>query len=219
MPAVPTGNSSRAKWADHLDAYDIDYPDNATRADLIDLWNLSQPLDEDTVDTTREASREDDDAEVVEQVANNFKPGPNPKLADHPVPAELQFTTRGSSDRDPGTVRIQVNGHQAYLYEPTLPTMLLVSATISSPTTSFPERMRVLVDFVLMSLDSMTEQEVRAAIFGRATDFDLAIIGDLAAVIFDEWGDGIDADTSLEDPRTQEQPMNRQQRRQAARKK
>lgn len=198
MTTAPARNASRQKWADFLDAEGVDYPDNATRADLADLWNLR--------DDTPAAEAPD----AVTEQALDYKPSPNPRIADQ-VPAELRFSTDSGDHFEPEKILIDLNGRPAYLYEPPKALLILIAASLS-PESPIEEKLRAMLNLLSSCLDSAAERELRAAMNSRTRVFDDDIIGQLVAVIFDRWAPTLDADTQVR------APQNRAQRRANARK-
>ena len=198
---APAKTASKAAWTTFLTDQGIDVPKDASRADMIDLWNLHQD-DTDSVDVSR--------TDVEEAI--NYKPGPSAKAATLDVPDDLSFTTDSNDRRDPEKLLIKINGNAHYLYQPSMGLLLLVAANLSSTETSFADRIRTMMDLLNTCLDTAGAQAVRAAMFARDNRFDQDLLGKLTAVIFERWAPEENIDTS-----STPQPSNRGQRRQAAR--
>ncbi|WP_298442589.1 hypothetical protein [Gordonia sp. (in: high G+C Gram-positive bacteria)] len=202
MATAPSRNATRKTWADHLKREGIDVPPGATRADLIALWDLNE-----TEDT---AAYTDRDVDPVLDQALDYKPAPHAALADQ-IPAELRFSTDTGERREPEKLLIDLNGKPAYLYEPPKSLLILVGAALS-PETPLERKIGTMMDLLSSCLDSAAEREVRAAMFSRTAVFNEDLLGELVALIFDTWAPSLDADTSVSPP------MNRAQKRAAARK-
>lgn len=195
----PAKTASKAKWESFLEDQGIDVPANASRADLIDLWNLH------AVD-----GEPDDDADVTAaaKAVLDFKPSPTEDVA---VDEDLDFTTSDGSEREPEKIVVHIDGRPHYLYEPSLALLLLNATALSSDQTPFEDRIRTVMDLVNACLDTDGVRTIRRAMYSRDTVFDLNILGKLVAVIYRQWAPNENVNTDMEPKR------NRAQRRQTAR--
>lgn len=196
----PAKTASKAKWEVFLEDQGIDVPANASRADLIDLWNLH----------TADTDDGDDDADVTAaaKAVLDFKPSPT---ADVDIADDLDFSTSDGSEREPEKIVVRIDGRPHYLYEPSLALLLLNATALSSDNTPFEDRIRTVMDLVNACLDTDGVRKIRRAMYSRDTVFDLNILGQLVAVIYRQWAPNENVNTDMK-PKS-----NRAQRRQTAR--
>lgn len=198
---APAKTAPKAKWAKFLDEHDIDVPKDATRADLIDLWNLNK---DDVAD--------DDERELTptEQGYVDYRPAPTVNT-DVDVPVEFEFVTDSGERREPEKLLIKIDGQPHYLYEPSFASLLLVGANLASEETPFENRIRTMMDLINNCLDTAGVRGLRAAMFARDNRFEQDILGQLTATIFQKWAPNEEIVT------TTKQRANRAQRRRSTR--
>ncbi|MCF8610065.1 hypothetical protein L5G28_07800 [Gordonia sp. HY285] len=145
----------------------------------------------------------DDAPNPVADQVNDYRPSPNPKLADQ-VPEELQFSTDSGESREPEKVLISLNGRPHYLYEPSRAMLLLLGSALVSTETSLEDRIRTMMNIIDKCLDSDGVRVVRAAIMNSDNSFDEGLLSTLMETIFNRWAptmaDELNTDTAAAKP-------------------
>ncbi|AVM01883.1 hypothetical protein C6V83_18060 [Gordonia iterans] len=213
---APTRNATKKAWADWLDQHDIDVPANASRNDLIALWELNRD-DADSDDTAVEY-RTDLDQTARDRAAAglDLRPAPSSDDTGDDVPVELSFSTDSGERKEPERIKIRLDGMTAYLYEPNDALLVLLAGSFA-PGADPTSKVAAMMDLLNASLDANARQHLRRMMYATDGSFDTDVLAEMSAAVIQRWAPALAerADFTVDKP---EKPkLSRQQRRQAER--